>query len=182
MAQQATNTTWEKTQNAEALQRLNRGGERLKFMIGGLLILAAIAYLIISGTATGARYFITVDELVNDPDYTGQTVRISGAVVGSTIEYDDTNLIIDFTMSHIPEQFDNLAETLHAAVTDPTMTKIVVHVEGEVLPDLLTHEAQAIVTGELGADGVFYASELLLKCPSRYEEAVPGQSISDPEV
>jgi cytochrome c-type biogenesis protein CcmE len=62
------------------------------------------------------------------------------------------------------------------------MTKIVVHVEGEVLPDLLTHEAQAIVTGELGADGVFYASELLLKCPSRYEEAVPGQSISDPEV
>jgi hypothetical protein len=27
----------------------------------------------------------------------------------------------------------------------------------------------------LGPDGVFIADELLLKCPSRYEEAVPEQ-------
>jgi cytochrome c-type biogenesis protein CcmE len=32
------------------------------------------------------------------------------------------------------------------------------------------------MTGELGDDGVFYADELLLKCPTKYEEAVPGQS------
>jgi len=45
-----------------------------------------------------------------------------------------------------------------------------------VKPDLLKHEAQAIVTGHLGADGIFYADELLLKCPTRYEEAVPDQA------
>jgi cytochrome c-type biogenesis protein CcmE len=28
----------------------------------------------------------------------------------------------------------------------------------------------------LGEDGKFYASELLLKCPTKYEEAVPEQS------
>jgi cytochrome c-type biogenesis protein CcmE len=28
----------------------------------------------------------------------------------------------------------------------------------------------------MGADGVFYAEELLLKCPTRYEEAVPEQA------
>ena len=39
------------------------------------------------------------------------------------------------------------------------------------MPDLLQHEAQAIMTGRLGDDGVFYADELLLKCPSRYEES-----------
>jgi cytochrome c-type biogenesis protein CcmE len=27
----------------------------------------------------------------------------------------------------------------------------------------------------LGEDGVFYADELLLKCPTKYEEAVPEQ-------
>ena len=43
------------------------------------------------------------------------------------------------------------------------------------MPDLLQNEAQAILTGQLGADGVFYADELLLKCPTRYEEAVPQQ-------
>jgi cytochrome c-type biogenesis protein CcmE len=44
-----------------------------------------------------------------------------------------------------------------------------------VKPDLLKDEAQAIMTGKIGADGTFTATELLLKCPSRYEEAVPSQ-------
>ena len=35
----------------------------------------------------------------------------------------------------------------------------------------LKNEAQAIVVGKLGADGVFYADELLLKCPTRYDQA-----------
>jgi cytochrome c-type biogenesis protein CcmE len=42
-------------------------------------------------------------------------------------------------------------------------------------PDLLRDEAQAIMTGHVGDDGVFYADELLLKCPTKYEEAVPSQ-------
>jgi cytochrome c-type biogenesis protein CcmE len=37
-------------------------------------------------------------------------------------------------------------------------------------------EAQAIMTGRLGSDGIFYAEELLLKCPTKYEEAVPEQA------
>jgi len=32
------------------------------------------------------------------------------------------------------------------------------------------------MTGRMGEDGVFYADELLLKCPSRYEEGVPSQA------
>ena len=43
-------------------------------------------------------------------------------------------------------------------------------------PDLLKDEAQAIMTGHLGADGVFHADELLLKCPTKYQEAVPQQT------
>jgi cytochrome c-type biogenesis protein CcmE len=45
-----------------------------------------------------------------------------------------------------------------------------------VKPDLMRNEAQAIMTGHLGADGIFYAEELLLKCPTKYEEAVPEQA------
>ena len=44
------------------------------------------------------------------------------------------------------------------------------------MPDLLQNEAQAIMTGKMGEDGVFYATELLLKCPTKYEEAVPEQA------
>jgi cytochrome c-type biogenesis protein CcmE len=55
-------------------------------------------------------------------------------------------------------------------------------VENQVKPDLLQHEAQAILTGQLDSNGVFQVSELLLKCPSRFEEAGPDQSIGNAEV
>jgi cytochrome c-type biogenesis protein CcmE len=32
------------------------------------------------------------------------------------------------------------------------------------------------MTGKIGEDGVFYADELLLKCPTKYEEDLPEQS------
>ena len=36
--------------------------------------------------------------------------------------------------------------------------------------------AQAIVRGRMKEDGRFYADEILLKCPSRYDEDVPDQA------
>jgi cytochrome c-type biogenesis protein CcmE len=148
---------------------------QVKLFISIALLGVALVYLIISGTSSGARYFITVDELVQTTQYVGQTVRISGAVIGDTIVYDSKNLIIDFTIAHIPEQTTDLAATLHEVVNDTGATRLSIHIENEVMPDLLQHEAQAILSGTLGQDGIFYATELLLKCPSRYEEAVPEQ-------
>ena len=150
--------------------------EQLKFIIAGLVILAAVVFLIISGTASGAQYFLTVDELLSDPSYAGKPIRISGAVDGETIVYDGANLIIDFEIANIPTETTDLALTLHQAVNDPAANRLRVHVENQVKPDLLQHEAQAILTGTLGPDGVFTATEVLLKCPSRYGEAVPEQA------
>lgn len=169
--------SWEKPLSTEKPKGLPEKGSKLKFLIGGLILLGAVAYLLLSGAATGARFFITVDDLVASQEYVGQTVRITGAVLGETIQYDSENLILDFTIANIPAETENLALTLHEAVTNPNAAKLAIHMDNEVMPDLLQHEAQAILTGRLGDDGIFYASELLLKCPSRYEEAVPGQAI-----
>jgi len=68
-----------------------------------------------------------------------------------------------------------LAAVLHAAVVDPSRPRMQVIYKG-AKPDLLQNEAQAIMTGKMGADGVFTASELLLKCPTRYQNAVPKQA------
>jgi cytochrome c-type biogenesis protein CcmE len=129
-----------------------------------LLILAAVAYLIISGTVTGARFFITVDELLKDSTYVGQTVRISGAVLGDSIQYDSEKLLIEFTIANIPQEFDNLAVALHDAVGDPNVTRLQVRVENQVKPDLLQHEAQAILTGKLDENGVFQPIQRLKRC------------------
>ncbi len=168
---------WEKTKLTDTERAvLRRGGnQRWKFMAGGLLILGAVAYLLISGTLTSARFFVTVDDLLSDRSRIGETVRISGAVLGDTI-FDEmiTNerggevQEIRFTIAHIPETFDDLAEALFVAVNDADATRLPVVYQG-TMPDLLQHEAQAILTGQLGEDGVFYATELLLKCPSRFE-------------
>ncbi len=158
---------------------------RTKFLIGGLLILAAVAYLIISSTQANAQYFMTVDELKSrGSSIVGQDVRISGAVIGSTIQYDPKTLTLRFTVANVPgdnnviDKEGGLAAVLHAAVTNPSATRLQVVVVGQPKPDLLKDEAQAIMTGKVGKDGVFQASELLLKCPTKYQEAVPNQVTS----
>ncbi len=61
---------------------------RAKFIVGGLLILAAVVYLIFSSTKANAEYFMTVDELhAKSASMVGRSLRISGAVVGSTIQF-----------------------------------------------------------------------------------------------
>ncbi len=154
---------------------------RTKFLIGGLLILAAVVYLIVSSTVAAAQYFMTVDELkAKGNEVIGKNLRVSGAVIGDTIQYDPQTLRLTFEIAHVPgdnKEIDaqgGLAAVLHAAVTDPTRSRLKVVYVGPK-PDLLKNEAQAIVTGHLDSDGIFYADELLLKCPTRYEEAVPQQ-------
>jgi cytochrome c-type biogenesis protein CcmE len=155
---------------------------RSKFFIGGLLIVAAIIYLIASSTQASAQYYLTIDELIDKGSaMQDRDVKISGAVDGDTIEYDARTLTLNFTIVNVPadldevEQAGGLAEVLHEAVMDEDASRLSVVYEGP-MPDLLRHEAQAIVTGRVGQDGVFYAEELLLKCPTRYEEEVPLQS------
>ena len=65
---------------------MNEGasGGRTKFLVGGLIILAAVVYLIVTATMGNQQYFRTVDELVVGGDeMVGQAVRVSGAVIGT---------------------------------------------------------------------------------------------------
>ena len=156
--------------------------QRNKFLLGGLLILAAVVYLIFSSTQASAEFFMTVDEVnAQGLSVVGKNLRISGAVVGDSIQYDANTLTLSFDVAHVPgdnadiEAQGGLAEVLHAAVMDPTRARVKVVYVGPK-PDLLRDEAQAIMTGHMAADGIFHADELLLKCPTRYEQAVPGQA------
>jgi cytochrome c-type biogenesis protein CcmE len=172
--------TWEKPSAGQAPPRPGRSN-RLKFLIGGLIILAAVAYLIVSGMSAGARFYQTIDELVTNPANSGRNIRVAGVVLGDTIQYDAQNLVLTFTVANVPENFENLAEALHLATLNPEANRVQVRVEGQVKPDLLRHEAQAIMTGRLGEDGIFRATELSLKCPTRFEEAQPhGEIVATP--
>ncbi|GAB4493721.1 MAG: hypothetical protein Fur0016_30020 [Anaerolineales bacterium] len=155
---------------------------RTKFILGGVLILVAVVYLIVSSTQASAQYFMTIEELnAKGQSVVGKNVRVSGAVLGETINYDPQSLTLSFTVAHVTgdnaeiEAQGGLAEVLYQATIDPNRPRIQVVYHGPK-PDLLRNEAQAIMTGKMGEDGIFYADELLLKCPTRYEQAIPAQS------
>jgi cytochrome c-type biogenesis protein CcmE len=164
-----------------SVPRAKTSGGRVKFIIGGLLIVTAVIYLIASSLQSSSQYFLTVKELLNKGStIAGRDVRVSGAVIGDSIQYDSSTLTLRFTVANTPgdqkeiDRLGGLAAVLHQAVTDPAAPRLQVVYNG-VKPDLLRNEAQAIMTGKMGEDGVFTAEELLLKCPTKYEDAVPNQ-------
>jgi len=173
------------TAAAEPKPIVRAGSGRTKFLIGGLLILAAIVYLIASSTQSAAQYFYTVDELTaQGANAVGKNLRVSGVVLGDTIQYDAKTLDLRFTIAQVTdntqeiEAAGGLAAALAVAAADPNSARLQVIYNGP-MPDLMRHEAQAIITGRLGENGVFQADELLLKCPTRYEDSVPAQTSSN---
>jgi cytochrome c-type biogenesis protein CcmE len=151
------------------------------FVVGFIILGMSGLYLGSSSSQTSAQYFMTVSEVVNQNNITNRQVRISGAVIGDSIEFDEASRKLSFLIADVPadyaqvEQQGGLAIVLENAVNDPTRQRIQVVYVGEK-PELLRNMAQAIITGELHSDGIFYADEILLRCPSRYEESVPNQA------
>ncbi len=153
-----------------------------KFLIGGLLIAGAIIFLMVSSLSANTQYYMTIDEiLARGSDVMGKDLRVSGAVLGDTITINPDTLEINFTVVNVPgdnaqiEAEGGMGQALHNATLDPTRSRLQVVYYG-AKPDLLKNEAQAIMTGRMGEDGKFYATELLLKCPSKYEEAIPQET------
>lgn len=169
---------------AASTTRARPAGSRAKFVIGGLLIVGAVVLLIVQTLGNTQQYFLTVQELQEKGAVmNNREIRISGAVIGDTIQYDPQTLTLRFEIAHTPgdqkevDAAGGLAMVLHKAVKDPTAPRLLVEYKG-VMPDLLKNEAQAIMTGKMGDDGVFRATELLLKCPTKYEDALPEQAAS----
>ena len=140
---------------------------RTKFIVGGALMAAAIIFLVVNAISGNTQLYVTVDEYYSrQAAIAGRDLRISGWVIGDSIQYtqiDDATSRLEFDIT------DDLA--------DPTRQKIRVVVMNEPIPDLLQHEAQALVEGHV-ENGEFIANPngLLLKCPTRYEEADPAQA------
>lgn len=141
----------------------------LRFIVGGLLLLAFVVFLgyqMVRATTTTGAYFMTVDELMSAPNIQGQRVRVNGNVVAGTEDWNAKEITLKFSIS------DEVTETTTASASKGTT------ITGKQLPivfygprpDNFQRAASAIVEGELLADGTFQADTLLLKCPSRYEE------------
>jgi cytochrome c-type biogenesis protein CcmE len=174
---------WEKEKILPQQKLAVKRSGRWKFMVVGVVILGAIAYLMFNSTLIGARYYVTVDDLISDANMLDKQVRVSGAVDGDP-SYNAETKELSFTVANIPNDNDSirkqggLAKVLYDAVNNPSATRLKVIAYDQEIPDLLQHEAQAIMSGKLqmiDGEPVFFADEITLKCPTKYEEGVPEQ-------
>jgi cytochrome c-type biogenesis protein CcmE len=182
-----TNTTWEKTPELAELTR-PRNKQRYFYLAAFVGLVAVVAYLVVMGLG-GARYYMTIDELVSDEDNIGKSVRVSGAVRGDYV-FDQDTQTLTFIMVNIPNdsaeirEAGGLAKVLYLAVNDPNATPLKVVYHNAEVPDLLQHEAQAIVEGTLAFENgeyIFYADKVQLKCPTRYSEENPERVADEAE-
>lgn len=124
---------------------------KTKLIIGVAVIVVAVGALIFNGVNSSAAFNLKVDEvLAKKTKYVGENVKMSGKIVGESVQYDADELLLTFQLR------------------GEDTGKVRVTYEGPK-PDTMNDDWEAIVTGTFKEDGTFAASELLVKCPSKYE-------------
>lgn len=140
--------------NAQTRAAVSKAGgnsflRKRKFIIGGAVVLLAIAYLMYSSMQDTTLYYLTPTELINRAQtMSDQGIRLGGRVVEGSVNY------------------DNSARTLSFKVGDGQVEIPVVY-KG-LVPDTFKEGADVIVEGKHTPQGVFEANTLLAKCPSKY--------------
>jgi cytochrome c-type biogenesis protein CcmE len=133
----------------------NRANQQVKFIVGGAVVLGLIVYLIVSAISSSGAYYREVGEVLNEQaTLAGKNLRVSGNIVTESIKYEPATLDLSFKISDPKDATQQIA----------------IHFRG-VKPDQMGREgSSAIIEGTMGSKGIVEANNLLLKCPSRYEE------------
>lgn len=129
--------------------------KRTKLLVGAGLIVVALATLMALGLSQSKMYFVTLDELLRQPDTrAGQQLRVNAKLIGSSVSFDPDRVLLKFTL------------------TDGKQSLPVVY-KG-VRPSTFEDGTEVLVEGRFQG-GTFQAENLLTKCPSKYEAKTQDQ-------
>lgn len=130
---------------------------RKKYLFGSILILLAIGVLSYNAVSSFSVYYYRVSEFLAIADsFSGEQVRVSGKVVPGSIErtVDSQGQLVRFTIADLEDKQTVLAVEYRGAT-----------------PDTFKDNADVVVEGKYHPEGVFRASQLSAKCPSRFAPA-----------
>lgn len=132
--------------------KARRSATNTRFLAAGAILAVAIAFLIYNGMQGTSAFYMTVEELQTAETLTdGQQIRVGGNVVAGTI------------------QQAGIGQEMYFEISDGVASVAIVY-DGAP-PDIFSDHAEVIATGTMNPDGTFHATELLTKCPSRFEAA-----------
>ena len=125
--------------------------KRKKFLIGGLIILAAIAYLSYTSLMHSATYYYTVGEFAAVQNLAAEeNVQVKGQVAPGSVEQEGGGRVLRFII-----------------VDAEGGQRLPVVYQG-VVPDSFKVGSETIVEGYIDSGGVFQAHTLMPQCASRY--------------
>jgi cytochrome c-type biogenesis protein CcmE len=130
-------------------------GRRVKFILIGCGIAATMIFMLVVATQKsdgGFAYYVTVKEFTEKGQPKGR-FRVNGKVQPGTIDRKSDGRQVKFTIKD-----KDGAATLPVDFTG-------------IIPDTFVDDADVVVEGNRRQDGVFEATTLLAKCPSKYESA-----------
>jgi cytochrome c-type biogenesis protein CcmE len=122
-----------------------------KFIIGGSVVVIVIGILIATSFSGSTSDYLTVAEVkALGPDQARDS-RVAGAIVPDSVEWSTRDLHLTFA---IEDETGTLPISYHGPQ-----------------PDMLVDAVEAVAIGRYDpAAQEFEAEELLMKCPSKYEE------------
>ena len=122
---------------------------RKRYLIGGAILVLAVGYLVYVTLGSSFTYYFTVGEFLDrSGELSDRQVRVIGTIADTPVSWNAQDLELKFT---IVEGSDTLPIVYGGA--KPTGFKV---------------GANILVEGRAHPDGVFHASQLLMKCPSKY--------------
>ena len=130
--------------------------DRRRFIVGAVLIAAAVSYLVYAGIRTTSMYYFEMDEfLASRAQHEGEAMRVKGWVRKGSIKWDPRTNELAF----------ELAKKDDAAA-------VPVAYRG-VLPDMFAEGREVVVEGRY-QEGGLTARQIMTSCPSKYEPKVDG--------
>ena len=126
---------------------------RARFLAGGVVIAAALGYMIYAGVTQSAVYFVTPTELTAAP-VPGKAYRLGGMVEKGSVSWEPRTLALTFRL------------------TDGKTTVNVNH--HGTPPDLFGEGRGAVVEGTWGSDGRFQSKLILAKHSEEYKAPHDG--------
>lgn len=151
--------------------------KQLKFLIGSIVIVAALAWFGYQGFNESMSYFQTVPELYasGEKAYERKSIKVQGEVMKGSIRRDGGATVFTIGPQDFkpPENFKPGPET---------KTLQVRYVGTDAIPDTFRDYASAIVTGHLRRDGTFEGTFIQAQCASKYErETAAGMTAATQE-
>ncbi len=124
-------------------------GSKMKFIIGGVIVVAALTWLGFVGFQESKSYYLTVEEYAALKDVHGKTLKVAGDVVQGSIDRSKPQM--EFVISHQGKSLK------------------VRYIGTDVIPDTFKDGSKAVVEGSVAQDGVLQARRIEAKCASKYE-------------